>query len=262
MTLLGLTARWVRTSAVAAVLLAAAARPGLAQSLLYDDFKGNSLLDPDKWTGLNFQNSDGATLELGREVRGGRLRFLQRVVGGTTNNVGEHFAVNALTSSTGASAIALEARFNEVDLTHCSEPGAVDGFVLLRLFNNLFSDTDGNVFAFIDISQVSGSGEDTQLNVTAELSHEAFGSLAVLDLGTVKVGKRFSVRMEWVAGSDRVDFQKGSEPVGSIFYPYDDSGPPAATFDVSTETAAANCTAGRRSAQVRVSVHEVRIDPL
>jgi len=174
---------------------------------VYDDFKGSRPLDPDKWTGLNFQNSDGATLELGRDVKGGRLRFLQRVVGGTASNVAEHFAVNALTSTTGASAIALEARFDEFDLTHCSEPGAVDGFVLLRLFNNLFSDTDGNVFAFIDISQSSGSGEDRRLNVTAEMSHEAFGSLAVLDLGTVRVGKRFTVRMEWVPGGDRVDFQ-------------------------------------------------------
>ena len=158
----------------------------VAQTTTYDQFQANRPIDPDKWEGLNFQNFAGATLETVREARGGKLVLSGRVVGGTASDAG-HFAGVGLISTEPTEALQLDLRVTGFAATACSTGGPSDAFVLVRTENHLFSDDDGDVLGFIDVTHCTSFGDPKKtLRVTGEVAN--------LGNFTLIVAARFAVR--------------------------------------------------------------------
>ena len=241
-----------------------------AQTVLYDNFNGRQL-DPDKWTGQVGFDGDGASLELIRKLEGGRLLMSQRVVAASTSDQGQHFTVNDLLFLTpDQTAIQFDARVASFDLLGCTVAGSEGAFVLVRIRNSLFMDKDreGTFNAFLEIFQDNSfpGGPPNLLRVQASIDHPALAELPfpdrVRDLGTVLVGQRITLRMEWLPNQKRVDFQRDREAVISIPYDLDDSLPPDGPDVISTEVAAPNCTVGgRHFAEIAVFFDNVFVDP-
>jgi hypothetical protein len=246
------------------LLILSTAQIASAQSTLYDNFKANQSLNPDKWEGLNLEGAGGSTLELYRGIKGGHLVLSQQVYGDTASDEGEYWHSNSLRAPINPTALMLDGVFKDVELKGCPVPGSsVQTFGLLRIVSPLFNDGTGDVMLFLDIgNSLAYGGEADQLVVYATLYHSVADSvLGGFDLGTVAIGQRFTLWMEWLPDSNEVRFRKDNDPIGSISYAVSDEFPPWDTFTIYTEAAASNCTAQRSFAGMEVHIDNVYINP-
>jgi hypothetical protein len=98
----------------------------------------------------------------------------------------------------------------------------------------------GDVFAGFELYRLSS--DPKQLRVVGSMTHAHVGSLGTVNLGTAAFGVPVTIRMTRDQGANRVDFQRGSDPM-SVSYAINDSAAPITPCAVIESLGfVANCT--------------------
>jgi len=245
-----------------------------AQNTLYDNFTQNEL-DPAKWSS---QQSGVGGLELIRQPFFNRLVMSHRVVGATSNDLGQRSSRNQLRFVSGGSltAIKFDVTVQDFEVLGCEVPGSAISRSLAGFFGVFFNDGtstgpgdqtgDVNVFLFLYRTSISTDPEhllrtEAGMIRCANANCSLTQDIAILDLGTVAKGDSATLRISWDPNNQRMDFQKNNDEVRSIVYAL-----PAIAFrtyrvfDVRGD--AANCPSGPQPfARVLAFIDNVYINP-
>jgi hypothetical protein len=236
--------------------------PGYAAERLvpYDDFNA-TLLNPDKWFGLEF---GGAGTEAIRQIQDQRLRLVYRGYGQTDADHGRQRNELVLVVRNPAAVTAMQAtvQVDELTATGCpSNPDAALAMAILAgRFFNLATPTPGSgehdVIAFIGVRRMSTSPPDV-LQVASRVIHcldaHCMDSqpLHFRDLGPVTRGERVRLRMQWDRDQHRFVFQRNEAPEVVAPYTVSDTAPPGiAAKLLNAIHLLPNCTATPRSTAV------------
>jgi len=237
------------SSIVLFIVLVGTPAQGLEPLVLYDEFN-TKLIDPNKWTGFEFQT--GTTREAVREIQRGRLRLAYAIYGDPSFDGGRrdggtrvHFAnppaVTAMEATVQITKFQVTDCPNSLDLSHVNVN--LQGF----FFNTgvpIPGDHTNDVTARIMIGRDSGSQDPPQvLRITAAVHIHNGPSLFDHDLGTVRRGQRVRLRIQWDADNNRFIFKRDNQPEVIGVYTVSDTSPPghdSKFFDITN--LATNCT--------------------
>lgn len=240
---------------------------------VYDDWSAPTLRS-DRWRG--FETTGGAQ-EIQREVSGGRLHMRYRIEGRTTSNSGRSGSANILSPANPTAIDQIEADFRVASmvLTGCAlNPTAsvvIPAQLQLARFNDGSStgpgDRTGNRIAEILLRRRSDTTDaDGILRVVGRMgrcTNSACSTTAVVSEvelpQTVKVYKKFTLRLVWDEPNDQFLFGVDANPDVSLAYGSDNAGPAISPFlTLGMFHAAANCTAEPTVADAETWVSEVR----
>lgn len=200
---------------------------------LYDDFNA-PLINPAKWRG---RESGTVGVEAVREIRGNRLRMVNRAYGGTTSDSGaqtDNRLRMQFADSSGITAIAATVRVTHFEATGCPANPGTPTQIQARLSGFFFSALNPlaipfpavrDVLAAILVERRSDSPDPPEvLRVRSFVFHcgdlDCFSgtTLGADDLGPINRGEKASLRIQWDPGNDRFIFQRDAEP--EVFSPY------------------------------------------
>jgi hypothetical protein len=201
----------------------------------YDDFNA-TLLDPNKWFGLEF---GGAGTEALRQVQDQRLRLVYRGYGQTDADHGRQRNELLLVVRNPAAVTAMQAtvQVDELAATGCpSNPDAALAMAILAgRFFNIATPTPGSgehdVIAHIGVRRMSTAPPDV-LQVASSVIHcrdaHCMDSqpLHFRDLGPVTRGERVKLRLQWDRDQHRFVFQRDDAPEVLAPYAVSDTAPP------------------------------------
>jgi hypothetical protein len=236
--------------------------PGYAAERLvpYDDFNA-TLLNPDKWFGLEF---GGAGTEAIRQIQDQRLRLVYRGYGQTDADHGRQRNELVLVVRNPAAVTAMQAtvQVDEVVATDCpSNPDAALAMALLTgRFFNIGTPTPGSgehdVIASIGVRRMSTASADV-LQVVSSVIHCVDARCMDIQplhfqvLGAVKRGERVRLRVQWDRDNHRFIFQRDDAPEVVAPYAVSDTAPPGiAAKLLDAIHLLPNCTATSRSMAV------------
>lgn len=240
---------------------------------LYDDFNAKSI-DASKWSG----EQSGRLLEVAREIHGNRLRLAARAFGSPSPIPGEFSSRFRLPFTNPAAVTAIEATVavRKVEATGC--PGnPLPTRAQMRLSGFFFNtgttppppdNGTNDVLAFVRIERFSDSADpEGVLRVRGILFHCSdpncnFGAiLSNQNLGSIEVGGRVRLRIQWDPDSDQFIFERDDQP--EVFAPYavSDVLPPGLqTKRVELAHEVANCSAAGSTAFMEVFVNDVFVN--
>ena len=245
-------------------LLAVTTGTVYAQNVIFDDFNSEEL-SSGKWTAQQVGNGG---LELVRQIVDGKLQLAHRVVGARTSNTGQNTSVNRLMMRKGGvTAVKFKVVVQEVDVRGC--PEGDHSRVFVGFTGTLFTDDeDGDVGTFFFVERRSDStDEEDILRIKAGLFRcsgnncSSFEDLGEIDLGTLALGQSVTLRMIWEEASERVRFQRDSEPKQTIRYNLTvDTRRDFRVFQIRGD--AANCESGPQPfAQMKANLDNIFINP-
>jgi hypothetical protein len=169
-----------------------------------------------------------------RLIVNGQLHQLQRVYGGTQDDLGTQVANNTMGFAQGGfTAVQWDATVHGYGLQGCPTPGAQPSALQVDMRMQLFTDgssqgpgdVTGHVDARVRLVRGSDSGDPPELvpaiglvtrcNVPDCSTREVLGEVG---LGPVLVGQPHTFRMFWDTFRSRVEFQKNAEPPVYVGY--------------------------------------------
>ena len=250
-----------RVLTFAGALVILSALPVMSAATLYDNFSVNKL-NPAKWIGSWNSFGPGASMELQRKVSAGELMMTHRIVGGNTTNDGIHQAANQLLFKTPPiTGVEMAITVTKAATVGCSADGDTTSANPARYFGALFSQGGNDVFAGFELFRLS-TDPATKLRVVGSMSQDG-DFIGTVDLGMATIGTPVAMRMIWDSTANRVDFQRGSNPIQSVTYVIDDSTPPITPFAVIESLGfVPNCTSANRPlADVAAKFDNVLVNP-
>jgi hypothetical protein len=251
-----------------AVLMCGADAAG-AQTTRYDDFRGQTSLDPARWYGVQstLGSSGVGGLDLVREVAGGRLSLSHRVVGRTDSDTGREVSRNQVILAANpelVTALAFTVNVTRVTLVGCPVPGSLQAFVRAAAVGTFFNDGSstgvadrtGDIGAIVWLERSSASADPDRVletrgflfrctNTDCSTTTTLPGAVA---LGSARIGKATRLRMTWEPDNDRFSFQKNDELVQFVSYAgMSDTTPPVSPAkSLQVRGDVGNCTAEPR----------------
>ena len=237
------------------ILIGISAQAQVEPLVLYENFNATSkILDPEKWCGSESYTAADRGVESARQIKKEPtygymgLNILNRVYGDTGSDSGVSTVYNRVIFRNGENVNSIKAtvQVKKVQATGCtanlSETKAqarIGGFFFNtgpRTADNATND----VWATIYVGRSSNSTDPSNvLEITGEVHHCTnincyTGTLiGTQDLGTVKLGKKVTLRITWDPQNDRFIFQKGKDPEVYITYDtatYPESFSPGASY--------------------------------
>jgi len=237
------------------ILTGISAQAQVEPLVLYENFNATSkILDPEKWCGSESYTAADRGVESARQIKKEPtygymgLNILNRVYGDTGSDSGVSTVYNRVIFRNGENVNSIKAtvQVKKVQATGCtanlSETKAqarIGGFFFNtgpRTADNATND----VWATIYVGRSSNSTDPSNvLEITGEVHHCTnincyTGTLiGTQDLGTVKLGKKVTLRITWDPQNDRFIFQKGKDPEVYITYDtatYPESFSPGASY--------------------------------
>ncbi len=205
------------------VVLASVPVSAVEPLALYDNFNA-PLIDPDRWFGSEFSFLGAEAV---REIFGNRLHMRYRGYGDTGSNSDTMFDLFRLNFADADAVTAMKAtvRVTNVESTGCAANGSptqarasLNGF-----FFNTRTPTPGSaendVLAAIRVRRLSDSTDPAGvLQVVAVVIHCGDANcftgpfLGFINLGTVAVGDKVTLRIQWDPDNNRFIFQRGNQP--------------------------------------------------
>lgn len=268
------TLRWLGSSILIALgVCAIPATPSSADPAsvaVYEDWRSGTIR-PDRWT-----VREGVAQDMKAEVRGHTLRMRYRQEGATSSDRGLNAANHILTFANPVTLDRLEAdvKVTRADVAGCAaNPGATrlrPASISFNTFNDGMSGVGmiGDHIVRILVNREADSTDSPDvltvqafvLRCTNAACTDAISNLFNLGVGTVTVGKRFTLRIVWDRpfAQFRVGVDDGPDAV-LAYNPSLDTGNAHVPFaDLRMQTVVANCTAAPTSADAEIGVHAVR----
>jgi hypothetical protein len=228
--------RWRARVAVAVLGIAAFVilpSSALAQSalVLYDDFNGK-VIDPDRWTGQDFDTSARDRRETVRETTGNALRLASRLYSNpnleTTRNGGS--MIRFLDPSS-VNAIRAQLRVMDVEANAC-DPGGSPAIARGQMSGVFFntgagaapSNQTGDVRAGLTIRRTSSSLDPPQVLEVIAFVNECTNAACTTTssqstrLGSVELKEKVNVALEWDKVNSQFAFQLRDDGPVAISY--------------------------------------------
>ncbi len=218
-----------------------------AGMVLYDDFNTKPL-DPDRWFGTEstpflpgdpFIGEPGVILESSRKITFKKLKLAARGYGNTVSDVGTSAVSTKLVFSSlrDITGFAATVRVKKADVSAC---GGNNGRVRIRLSGYFFNTGPlilgshvNDVLAILAMERRAGSSDPPgilQLSARLFLCTDApcLGGMTLdsVLMGTVSVGERVQLRLQWDPDNNLFIFQRDDEPELRLSYAVSDAMPP------------------------------------
>ena len=240
---------------------------------VYEDWSSN-LIRPSRWIGRVDQG-----LEVKREIEKNQLAMRYRMTGSRSLDTGYTGGFNRLLARNGAQINQIEADFKIKDYTVAGVSGNPSNTrvrpaaISLAAFNDGTStgpgDMNGDYFVRVMVNREAGSSDPVGVFrvqafifrcIDAQCSN-ASGDIHDLNVGTVRVGKWFTLRAIWDAPNNSFWVGVNNDPDVVLSYDgiVDDQIPPAQpNADVRMQLVAANSTGTPAETGAEIVVGQVR----
>jgi len=229
---------------------------------LYDNFN-QTFIDPSKWSAI-WQCGPPA-MECVREIQRGQLRLRVRAYGVTDTNVGTQFASSAVNlTASSVSDISTQVLVRNSSPQDCAaNAGVAHSQVLVygAFFNGGGGTAADDVVAFLQLDRYVAYGLGTvEVGGFLQYQGQFFGNI---DLGSVNVGERVIVELQWDQPNHRFAARLARPTYGTKveqFMPYTISDAAAAVSpfkSLSANVFPANCVGNRTPADLDVMFDNV-----
>lgn len=220
--------------------------------VLYDNFNAK-LINPDRW----FGSTSGILLETVREITSNHLNLSGRSYGLTDGNTGlTRSAVQLSFPNPNIFAIQATIQVKDYELVGCGDndtTSRVRARIVGSFFNTANQTSDGaenDVRAQVRLQRKAESTDVKNVLIVGVDVYRCTDSncqgdeiLGTVDLGTTKVGKRVTLRLEWDQSAKRFIVQRDNEAEVSLYYTAPDTQPPSVKIKrLEAAQTLANCT--------------------
>lgn len=220
--------------------------------VLYDNFNAK-LINPDRWFGSTY----GILLETVREITSNHLNLSGRSYGITDENTGlTRSAVTLSFPNLNIFTIQSTIQVKDYELVGCGDNDTTSR-VRARIVGSFFNianqkpnSAENDVRAQVRLQRKAESTDAKNVLIVGidvyrctDYNCQGDEILGTIDLGTVKVGRRVTLRLEWDQAGKRFIVQRDNEAEVSLYYTVPDTQPPSVKIKrLEAAQTLANCT--------------------